>query len=143
MLHIYPEQPCTECNRHTMYALMQADLKNRLLVDPRCYEHGYADPLTLPGQHPTPQQAMDEYSSIARFVVYSHDGRGTALVIGPCSLADVPNYEPLEVFMDMQSYSALHVEEKAWHVRYKDEDDEILPCWVVWSYDSTVFTLYK
>lgn len=149
-LHIMPAQKCVKehntCERMTNYAeativqRSETGHSNELVLYPACYEHGYFY-LT---DTPTQAERAQEYASVERNVIGSHDGKGRAIVIGHCPLSDVPDYkpyEPLDLFVDMRTYNLVHMDDIALYVRY-ELGSSTQHFYVTWSFDAIEFATW-
>jgi hypothetical protein len=90
---------------------------------PACPAHGYGFSCSL----------AQEYESIVRFVLSECDGQGTARVLGPCELDEVPGYAEEHASPEVDS---------AWCVAYTDNQGNQSTVFAVWCVACLEFYLH-
>lgn len=137
VLYFHPSQPCSICGRASNVGTMD-NFTAGLVV--HCWEHGLVQ-FFAEGEKPTQYALQELYASVARFVIAMMNGFGTATVIGPIAVQDVPGWEP-PTLSKMEKYQyGFEGNESAWIVRYEHEDT-LKMVFACWSYDENMFYLY-
>jgi hypothetical protein len=126
MISFSPAMSCQEsdCHELTTVAMLEVgDNYNDIPFHPVCPSHGYAFSCSL----------EQEYQSISRFVLSEFDGQGTAQVLAPCALEEVPGYSEEHATPEVDS---------AWSVAYTDTEGKQSTVFCVWCVGCLEFYLH-
>jgi hypothetical protein len=117
VIHFYPLEQCTYCQRFTSVAIISAGS-----FEPVCPLHGYSSQYHMTA---TPRELPDQRETIARFVLWMRGDVGRVVLISEVDPSTVPGYVAVP--------DPLHFEDSAWHVRYEAPDTTRQDLHVVWN----------
>lgn len=146
-IYINPPLACMYCDTLTRVANAEKEGSADWLLHPVCATHGYASRDGKLGF-----SLHDEHNSIKRYVIEElslQQVEPACILVRRCSLGKVKPLgytvvEPLDVFANLRTYEACHIDDIAWSVRYTQPGRvDLQEVYVVWSPDLSTFELYQ
>jgi hypothetical protein len=145
-IFVFPAVRCNWCDRRTHIAQLSGDHLSHF--EGVCYEHGFVDFL---GDTPSKQERRAVFASVERFVLGWYDNVGSATVISPAQLGEIPGYVPTQLnlrnsrgeLLSPESSARMRGTDRAFYCRYTDSEGKTRYCWPIWDMALLSFRLIE